>query len=175
MSNHTKQQQQQQPKQTDFDRNASPKDTQIEVFRRQVVRAAELGVPIVVHSRRAAQETYDSLVAVAPRDMRIHLHCFTDTPDWAARYLAAFPNLYIGATCAVLKAGSPMARSVAAVPLARLVLETDAPYMPLPGSRSSSPATVPAVAQAVADLHHATLAEVLDACYANTCAVYGIM
>ena len=145
------------------------------MFRRQIARAAELGVPIVVHSRRAPQETLDSLVAAAPRDMRIHLHCFTDTPDWAARFLAAFPNLYIGATCAVLKPGSPMARSVAEVPLTRLVLETDAPYMPLPGSKISHPGVIPAVAAAVAQIKHAELEDVLAACFANTRALYGIL
>ena len=131
-------------------------------------------MPIVVHSRLAAQETFDCLTEAAPRDMHIHLHCFNDSPEWCARYLEQFPNLYIGVTCSVLRSSSAMARSAAAAPLDRLVLETDAPYMPLNGSRFSHPGVIPAVAQAVAELKGIPLAQVLDATYHNTITLYNI-
>jgi len=158
----------------DFDRNASPRDVQISIFKRQITRAVELGVPIVVHSRLAAQETFDCLKETAPADMHIHLHCFSDSPEWCEKYLTAFPNLKVGFTCSVLRPSSAMARSAAVAPLDRILLETDGPYMPPSGNKMSHPGVIPAVAQAIADIKHVTLSEVLTACYKNTRDLYGI-
>ena len=107
--------------------------------------------------------------------MRIHLHCFTDSPEWCEKYLAAFPNLKVGFTCSILRPSSSMARCAAVAPLDRILLETDGPYMSPNGSKFSHPGVIPAVAQAVADIKHITLSEVLDTCYKNTLAVYGIV
>jgi Tat protein secretion system quality control protein TatD with DNase activity len=93
----------------------SPREIQQAVFTRQLRHAVRLGKPLAIHTREAEADTERILKEVVPRDWKvrgrrscvsgamlrraqIHVHCFTDSPDFAQRLLAHFPNLYIGIT-----------------------------------------------------------------------------
>jgi len=80
----------------DFHYNRSPPDKQREVFRKQLAIAVELKLPVVVHSRDAAADTFDILTASVPRDWKIHMHCFGDSSAQAEKRSANFPICLLG-------------------------------------------------------------------------------
>lgn len=127
----------------DYHYDNSPRLLQQAVFERQLRNAVGLGKAITVHTREAEEDTERILKAQVPRDHRIHVHCFTDSPAFAGRLLEHFPNLHIGITGVITyatnadtsatvlqmsKSLAPSLRPPAAQHL-RIVLETDAPYM----------------------------------------------
>ncbi|KAI0718972.1 hypothetical protein C8T65DRAFT_637607 [Cerioporus squamosus] len=123
----------------DYHYDNSPRNVQQEVFIRQLKHAVRLGKPLTIHTREAEEDTERILKEHVPKDHRIHIHCYTDSPEWAARMLEHFPNLYIGITGVITYATnlntSEVIRRMAALsdsdpdaPL-RIILETDAPFM----------------------------------------------
>ncbi|KAJ7843124.1 hypothetical protein B0H14DRAFT_3086592 [Mycena olivaceomarginata] len=115
----------------DYHYDNSPRPVQQEVFARQLRCAVRLNKPLTIHTREADADTERILKEIVPKDHKIHIHCFTDSPEFAQRLLDWFPNLYIGitgtrpppcATCFLLHLLPP-------APRLRIVLETDAPYM----------------------------------------------
>lgn len=102
----------------DYHYDNSPRDIQQSVLIRQLRNAVKLGKPITIHTREAEEDTERILKQEVPRDhkvslalvlfasfyrfhvclMQIHIHCFTDSPEFAQRLLDHFPNLYIGIT-----------------------------------------------------------------------------
>ncbi|KAF8064825.1 hypothetical protein FPV67DRAFT_1562816 [Lyophyllum atratum] len=120
----------------DYHYDNSPREIQQAVFARQLRQAVRLGKPLTIHTREADADTERILKQEVPKDHRIHIHCFTDTPDFAQRLLDHFPNLYIGITGVITYSTneytSTVIRNMVATnpdaPL-RILLETDAPYM----------------------------------------------
>jgi len=110
----------------DFHYDHSPHDRQLDVFRRFVGLAREAGVPIVVHSRAAAEET-----ATVLREERAGagvMHCFTYGPQEARRFLDL--GLYISFSGIVTFRNADAVREAARlVPRDRLLIETDSPYL----------------------------------------------
>ena len=154
------------------------KSKQRDVFVRQLDIAAELGLPLVVHTREAEEDTLALMSEHLPRDQRIHVHCFTSSVSMAKSLLDLFPtNLCIGFTGVItFKNASEVRDVVAEVPLDRILLETDGPYMaPTPfRGKVAHPGHVYYVAQKVSEVKGAPLEEVLATCRANTTRVYGI-
>ncbi|HEY8490868.1 MAG TPA: TatD family hydrolase [Dehalococcoidia bacterium] len=116
----------------DFYRNLSPPDHQRRAFRAQLDLADELGLPVVIHARAAAEETYRILAAWAgarPRTAPLGvLHCFEGDADLAARYVALGFLISVPGTVTYPK--NARTQEVAAVtPLDALVVETDCPYL----------------------------------------------
>lgn len=126
------------------------RETQLYAFRRQLELARELDIPVIIHSREAAQDTFELVRQYRPRGV---VHCYSYSAE-LARQLAGL-GMYIGFTGAVTfpNARKPL-EAAAAVPLSRLLLETDCPYMaPAPnrGRRCDStmlPYTAAALAKA---------------------------
>ncbi|TFY83925.1 hypothetical protein EWM64_g99 [Hericium alpestre] len=118
----------------DYHYDISPREKQQEIFIRQLRLAVAMQKPITVHTREAEEDTERILKAEMPKEHKIHIHCFTDTPAFAQRLLDHFPNLYIGITGVITYSTNlntpALVRELAAQPNApRIVLETDAPYM----------------------------------------------
>jgi TatD DNase family protein len=144
----------------DYHHDHSPRDVQIAVFRAQLALARELGLPVVIHTREADEDTLTLLgehVGQAAPDQRGRqgvLHCFTGSADLARAGLDL--GFYISLAGIVTFPKAAALRAVAAaVPLDRLLVETDSPFLaPVPhrGTRNE-PAHVAAVVAAVAALH----------------------
>jgi len=121
----------------DYHYDNSPRDVQREVFTRQLRHAVRLGKPITVHTREADEDTESILKAEVPKDHKIHIHCFTDSPEFGQRLLDHFPNLYIGITGVITFSSNEntsqlVRRMFATAPQfspPRVILETDAPFM----------------------------------------------
>lgn len=134
----------------DYHYDHSPRPTQRAAFERQLDEAARLGLPVIIHSRDAADDTRAILSEHAPLAAGGVMHCYTygaDQVDWVLEL-----GLHIGLTGVVSFPKGEEAREVAAcVPLDRLLIETDAPYLaPVPyRGRTNEPAYVSIVAEAI--------------------------
>ncbi|CAG8793172.1 4477_t:CDS:1, partial [Racocetra persica] len=164
----------------DYHYDNSPRDVQRRVFIRQIEQAKKLQKPLVIHTREAEEDTWDILTKHVPKDWKIHVHCFTDSPGLAKKLLDYFPNLYIGITGVVTygsaKNTQEIVRSV--VPLNRILLETDAPYMtPAKLNRNkrtnekvtvSHSGMIPFVAQKIAEITDKEIDVIMRAARDNT-------
>jgi len=118
----------------DFYYDHSPRDVQVEVFRRQIRTARELGMPIIVHSRDASDETveiiseeYKSIVDRVGHRPGI-MHCFGDTPEMAEA-LMKIGFLISFAGNVTFKKAENLREAAKVVPLDRLLVETDCPFL----------------------------------------------
>lgn len=128
---------------------------QLDAFERQVEWAARFGLPLMVHTRKAHREMVEAMERHAGQGLRGVFHCFTGGAD-EARDLLRFEGfmLGIGGVVTFKKSGLPDVLRQS-VPLSRIVLETDAPYMaPVPhrGARNES-AFVVEVAKRLAEVY----------------------
>jgi TatD DNase family protein len=137
----------------DFHYDYSPRDVQREVFRRQLRLAREVGLPVIVHTREADEETVAILEEEAAQETGGVIHCFTGGPGLARRALAL--GFYISFSGIVAFPRAEAIQEVAkTVPEDHLLVETDAPFLAPPPHRGkrNEPAFVVEVARAVARL-----------------------
>ncbi|KAJ9579557.1 hypothetical protein L9F63_004742 [Diploptera punctata] len=122
----------------DYNRDFSPVDVQKEVFETQVRLACELGKPLLLHERDAHQDLLDILNKYKDRLPSIVIHCFTGTCEQAQNYLEM--GMYLGMTGYLCKDKSDNGiRKIledGLIPLDRLLVETDSPFM-YPNTRAS--------------------------------------
>ena len=141
----------------DFHYDHSPRDVQREVFRRQIRLAREVGLPIVVHTREADDETADILEEEGAAEAGGVIHCFTGGLELARRALAL--GFLISFSGIVAFPRAEVIQQVAReVPVDRLLVETDAPFLAPPPHRGkrNEPAFVVEVARKVAALRGTT-------------------
>lgn len=144
----------------DYYYDRSPRETQRVVFGRFLELAAELDMPVVVHCRDAYEDCLPILVDAAAEGVPLLLHSYTGPPGWAEKALELGAYFSCNGICTFPKA-SNVRDALAVIPLERLLLETDAPYLapvPFRGKRNR-PAYVVHVAVALArertcDPHH---------------------
>ena len=114
-----------------------PRDIQHEVFRKQLEMAKRLDIPVIIHSRDACEETMELLREFKPRGV---VHCFSGSAETAREVVKL--GMYVGFTGVLTFKNSKKAVAACeAVPIDRLLLETDSPYMaPVPhrGEKSDS-------------------------------------
>ena len=127
----------------DFHYDHSPRDDQRSMFRRQLALAHKVGLPVVVHLREAHAEGLSTLREEGVPQAGCVIHCFTEGADLAREFLALSDNVYISFAGPVTFANAEQIREAAAVvPLGRLLVETDSPFLaPTPyRGRSNEPA-----------------------------------
>ena len=159
----------------------SPAEVQKVVLTRQLELAVQLDKPVILHCRDAEEDLFDILSSTVPRQWRIHLHCFTGSLEMARKFLRTFQNLFIG-VCGNVTYDSTRVRTLAAgLPLDRLLLETDAPYMVprnlpqhLRSNKFSHPSFAFYTAREIAKVRHTNVADVLKSMRENTRLMYGI-
>ena len=160
----------------------SSKEEQKHMFEHLLTISPCFEKPLVLHCRDAENDMLKMLKEKISRDYRIHLHCYTGSMEMASEFITEFPNLYIGLTGHMTYYKSHIAREVAkTIPLNRILLETDAPYM-LPAqinkyrdnNRWSHPPMVVYVAQEIAKVRFISIEEVLTVTRENVSTIYGI-
>ncbi|MEP7212157.1 MAG: TatD family hydrolase [Acidobacteriota bacterium] len=139
----------------DYYYDHSPRDVQREVFRRQIQTARELDLPIIIHSRDADDETVEILTDECSYDgFRGVMHCFGGTPEMA-RALMKIGFLISFAGNVTFKKAENLRDAARIVPLDRLLVETDCPFLtPIPfrGNRNE-PSFVVHTAEFLAELY----------------------
>ena len=148
------------------------KELQKELFEKQILLSKELDLPIIVHDREAHGDTMEILRKHRPKGV---LHCFSGSPETAAEVLKL--GMYIGLGGALTFKNARKSVEVAQMlPLDRLLLETDCPYMapvPMRGKRNNS-GYIPFIAEKVAEIKGIELQTVLDITAENTKRLFNI-
>jgi len=142
-------------------------------FIRQLVLARTCHKPVIIHSRDAAKDTYDIMRTHHAEEIGGVIHCYSYSPDMALDYVRMGYYIGIGGVI-TFKNGKKMKEVAAAVPLQRILLETDSPYLsPIRGERNTS-LNLPTVAQEIADIKGVTYEEVVETTYNNAKTLFGI-
>ncbi len=148
-------------------------EVQKQWFVRQLQMAKDVGLPVNIHSRDAAQDTFDIMKSEHAGTTGGIIHCFSSSPEMALEYVKL--GYYIGIGGIVtFKNARVMKEVAAAVPLNRIVTETDCPYLaPVPhrGERNSS-LNLPLVIQAIAAIKGLDVQEAEETLYENALRVY---
>jgi TatD DNase family protein len=161
----------------DFYYDHSPREVQMEVFRRQIRTARESKLPIIVHSRDANDETVEVLCAECshaafPGGV---MHCFGGTPEMADALMEV--GFYISfAGNVTFKKAEDLRESARVVPLERLLIETDCPFLtpvPFRGKRNE-PAFVVNTAKFLSDLKRCSIEEIAAATTQNFLELFGL-
>jgi TatD DNase family protein len=114
----------------DFHYDHSPRDDQRDMFRRQLALAHEADLPVVIHLREAHAEGLDTLREVGVPSAGCIIHCFTEGPEFAEAFLALSDAVVISFAGPVTFAKAEQIREAAAiVPIDRLLVETDSPFL----------------------------------------------
>ncbi|MEP6719069.1 MAG: TatD family hydrolase [bacterium] len=145
----------------DFHYDNSPRDVQVDVFRRQLRAARELNVPVIVHTREAEAETVDTLRAEwFGSGLPGIMHCFSGS-QWLADQAIELGMLISFSGILTFKKADDLRSIARQVPLDRLLIETDCPYLtPVPyRGKRNEPAYVVEVARCLAELCGITLEE----------------
>ena len=138
----------------DYYRNGAPRKTQRRWFREQIRLAIRVDKPVVVHCRDAADEVHEILEEEKAWRVGGVIHCFTGDDAQARKFLDM--DFHLGAGGAITFSRSEELRQVfGRVPLERVLLETDSPYLAPPPYRGkrNEPAYLPRVAEVFGELH----------------------
>ncbi len=143
----------------------SRREEQIEVFRQQIEWSLRYELPLVIHSRSSHREVVNTLLPYAKHLQGGIFHCFGGTEEEAEELLSKFPNFALGIGGVVTFKKSTLPEVLKnKVPLHRIVLETDAPYLaPTPHrGKRNEPAYLPQVASRLAEIYETTTQNVID-------------
>ncbi|MDO4720418.1 MAG: TatD family hydrolase [Peptostreptococcaceae bacterium] len=158
----------------DYYYDHSPRERQREYFIRQLQLAEELDLPVIIHSRDAAEETYEILAKYMPSRKAV-LHCFSQSPEMAERYLKLGCFLSFAGPLTFRNAAK-LKEAVRLTPMDRLFIETDSPYLapePFRGKRND-PSKVRQVALEMARLKGTDLASIAAQTKENACRFFRI-
>lgn len=150
----------------------SPKEVQREFFEAQIELAKKLDIPVIVHDRDAHGDTLDILKSTKPKGV---VHCFSGSREMAREIIRL--GMYIGLNGVVT---FPNARKslevVKEIPIERLVLETDCPYLaptPVRGKRNDS-SNIPYIAEKISEVLGMDAQEILDITNKNAKKLYNL-
>lgn len=151
------------------------KNQQIEAFDRQIQLALQHKLPLVIHSRDAFSEIVDVLKAYKGQPLFGVFHAFTGDVD-TFRTIQTLGDFVVGIGGIVTFKNSGLAEVVKEIPLERIVLETDSPYLaPTPHrGKRNVPAYIPLIAAKVAQVKGVTVNEIADATNANARKIFKI-
>lgn len=142
----------------DFNRNFSAPAQQLKVFKAQIQLAAQLGMPLFLHQRDAFLPWFAELKPFIDQVPAMVAHCFTGTKHELEQCIQA--GMYIGITGWLCdeRRGSALQEIISLIPLNRLLLETDAPYLtprtikPKPKSSRNEPSYLPYIVNKIASI-----------------------
>ncbi|MBO6128403.1 MAG: TatD family hydrolase [Pseudobutyrivibrio sp.] len=142
-------------------------------FNKQMDLAKELEMPVIIHSRDAAEDTLNTIKLYNNSHVKGIVHCYSYSKEIAMEYVKM--GWYIGVGGVVtFKNAKKLVETVEAIPLESIVLETDCPYMaPVPhrGERNSS-IFLSHVAEKIAEIKSISVAEVENVTYQNALNIY---
>lgn len=156
----------------DYHYDFSPRERQLEIFERQLILANRLDLPVIVHDREAHEDTMNLLKKHRPKGV---VHCFSGSAEMAAEIVKLGMYIGIGGAVTFKNAKKPV-EVVQQLPLDRLLLETDTPYMtpvPLRGQRCDS-GHIALTAEKIAQIKGMDTQELIDICNKNAKKLFGI-
>lgn len=156
----------------DYHYEGYSRDKQIGLFEEQLLLAKELDLPVIVHSRDACEDTLNILKKYKPAGV---VHCFSGSAETAKEIIKL--GMYIGFTGVLtFKNARKALNALEAVPLDKLLLETDCPYMapvPFRGKRCDS-SMIACTAEKAAEIKNIDVQELIDITCENAKRFYNI-
>lgn len=148
------------------------REAQIKAFRAQLELAKQVDIPVIIHSRDATEDTMNILREFKPKGV---MHCFSGSAEVAKQVLDL--GMYISFTGVLtFKNAKRALGALEVVPMDKLLLETDCPYMapePHRGERCDS-SLIPFIADKIAEVKGLETQDVLNTCTENTKRLFGI-
>jgi TatD DNase family protein len=158
----------------DYYRKFGNKDSQIELFIRQLELADQLDLPVIIHNREAGQDVLNILKDKLPRKGGI-LHCYSENWEYAQEALKL--DLYISfAGNVTYRNARNLHETAKNMPLERMLIETESPFM-VPAQyrgKRNRPSYLGATAEFIAELREEPLEEVTETLYNNSLTLFGI-
>ena len=152
----------------DYHYDEPDKATQMDWFERQLMLARSIGKPVIIHSREATEDTMKILKSNVARDIPGVMHCYSYSVETARELLKLGYYFGIGGVITFSNA-KKVVEAVEEIPLDRILLETDCPYLaPTPhrGERNSS-LYIPLIAEKIAAIKDVPYHKVLDQTFKN--------
>jgi len=156
----------------DYHYDFSPRERQLEVFEKQLTDANALDLPVIIHDREAHEDTMNLLKKHKPKGV---VHCFSGSAEMAKEIVKLGMYIGIGGAVTFKNAKKPV-EVVEYLPLDRLLLETDAPYMtpvPFRGQRCDS-GHIAQTAEKIAEIKGIDVQELIDICNENAKRLFNI-
>ena len=156
----------------DYNFNSENRQTQIEIFENQLLLANQLGLPAIVHDRDAHADTMELLKKHKPKGV---VHCFSGSVEMAQEILNLGMYIGIGGVITFNNARK-LPDVVKMLPLERLLLETDAPYLaPVPyRGKTNHSEMIYLTAQKIAEIKEKSIDEILEISYNNACTLFKV-
>lgn len=148
------------------------KEAQIECFTRQIELAQELSLPVIVHSREATYDTMEILKKFKPKGV---VHCFSGSVE-TAREIINLGMMISFTGVLTFKNSKKAVEACKEIPIEKLMLETDSPYMtpvPFRGKRNDSSMTY-YIAEKIAEIKNMKIEEVIEICNNNASNFFGL-
>ena len=145
----------------DFFYNHSDQSKQISSFKSHIEAAIELDLPIIVHSRNAELETFEILNSYRDKNLKILMHCFTGSSDFAKKLLSL--NSFFSASGIITFKNSIELQNIfKEIPTNKLLIETDSPYLaPIPmRGKKNEPSYIKYTAKKLAELKFLTFEKI---------------
>lgn len=137
----------------DFYYNHSDKVSQIESLIEHIKASIELDIPLIIHSRNAEEETFNVLNDFKKHNLKILMHCFTGSSDFAKKLLDL--NAYFSASGIItFKNSTDLQKTFKLIPLEKLLIETDSPFLaPEPNrGKKNEPSYIKYTAEKLAEI-----------------------
>lgn len=158
-----------------WDKEEEVRARQKEWFARQLGLAKESGLPVIIHSRDAAKDTWDVMAAEHAQELRGVVHCFSYTKEIARDFLKWDYYFGIGGVL-TFKNAKKLKEAVEYIPMERILVETDSPYLspePYRGKRNCS-LNLPYVVRAIAQIKGISEEEVEAVTCKNAQELFGV-
>ena len=152
----------------DFFYNHSNKEEQVVSLENHIKASIDLSIPLIIHSRNAEVETFDILNKYKKQNLKILMHCFTGSQKFAEKLLDL--NAYFSASGIItFKNSIDIQRTFKFIPLNKLLIETDSPYLaPAPNrGKKNEPSYIKHTAEKLANLKEITNKELINATTSN--------
>ena len=145
----------------DFYYNNSDKEKQIKSFKKHIEASIKTNSPLIIHSRNAEDETFEILNQYHDKKLKILMHCFTGSKNFAERLLKL--NAFFSASGIItFKNSLDLQETFKFLPLDKILIETDSPYLaPVPNrGKKNEPSFLSFTAQKLADIKDLTTQEI---------------
>ena len=147
----------------DFYYNNSDKNDQIISFKEHIEASIKTNSPLIIHSRDAEVETFEILSEYKNQNLKILMHCFTGSKDFAKKLLTL--NAFFSASCIItFKNSLELQETFKFLPLDRILMETDSPFLaPVPNrGKKNEPSFIDYTAQKLADIKSISKSEIAN-------------
>ena len=146
----------------DFFYTNSDKNNQIDSFKVHIEAAIKSNKPIIIHSREAEDETFEILNEYRNKDLKLLMHCFTGSKNFAKKLLRL--NAYFSASGIItFKNASDLRETFKFLPLDKILIETDSPFLaPVPNrGKKNEPSFINFTAQKLADIRNISKSDII--------------